>query len=44
MNEVVMDGEAHHNTQWPSGEPSDLLTAFALAASIAFIFWIVLQH
>ena len=39
-----MDGEVRHNTQWPSGEPFDPLTACALTASLAFILWIVLQH
>ena len=39
-----MDGEVRHNTPWPSGNPSDLPLAFALAASFAFIFWIVLNH
>ena len=39
-----MDGDVKHNTHLPSGDPSDLLMVFALAASFAFIFWIVLQH
>ena len=39
-----MDGDVKHNTHWPSGDPSDFLMAFALAASFAFIFWIVLQY
>jgi hypothetical protein len=39
-----MDGDVGRNTRWPSGDPPDLLMAFALAASFAFIFWIVLRH
>jgi hypothetical protein len=44
LNEVVMDGDVGRNTRWPSGDPSDLLMALGLAASFAFVFWIVLQH